>query len=117
MAAQKQILTLAEGIGMGVGLSYFLDPQSGGARRAKVLACKPLARARLHLRKALGEIDARDAAPLRDQPEREAADRTADRRDRAQWQEMREPHQHERDAAQPDASLASGGGSAPRGRL
>jgi hypothetical protein len=37
MAAQKQILTLAEGIGMGVGLSYFLDPQSGGARRAKVL--------------------------------------------------------------------------------
>lgn len=37
MARQKRLLTLAEGVGVGVGLTYFLDPRLGGARRAKVL--------------------------------------------------------------------------------
>src|SRR5919109_3839182 len=65
------------------------------AKRAKVRAREPLAIARRHLREALLQIDARYPSALRDEPEKNRADRIADGGLNGKRQEVHEIHEPE----------------------
>src|ERR1041384_2714662 len=60
---------------------------------AEVRACDRLSIPLAHLREALGEVDARDLAPLWDEPEDDRSRRLADRRHCAKGQETHQPHE------------------------
>jgi hypothetical protein len=74
---------------------------------AEVRPRQPLALAAGEVREALGEVDARDAPPLGDQPVQHRAERVADRRLRRKRKEVQQPHEGEDDAAH--AGLAPAG--------
>ena len=54
----------------------------------------------VHAGKAFLQVDARNAAPLRDQPEHEGADRVANRRYGAKRKKVHEPHEPEHHPAE-----------------
>jgi hypothetical protein len=79
---------------------------------AKVRARQALARRGVHVREAPLEVDARHAPALGDQPVERAPEGVAERRLRAERQEVHEPHEREDQPAHDP-----GGGGAPGGRL